>query len=86
MEIKPTIPGLKFVASRLFTSKWFAARFIDILTGLISTDMQVGHFPLESIEISEWIQRVKKLEIGIDASPWQGLRGLYRIAGFLHRI
>jgi hypothetical protein len=56
------------------------------LTGLISTDMQVGHFPLESIEISEWIQRVKKLEIGIDTSPWQGLRGLYRIAGFLHRI
>ena len=86
MEIKPTIPGVKFVAGMVFTSKWFANQFIDVLTGFISAEMDLEHSPLKSIEISEWIQRLKKLELGIDTSSWQGLRGLYQIAEFLRRM
>jgi len=86
LETKTTIPGLKFVVGRVFISKWFAHFFIDLLTGFISTDMDLGRLPLHNIEISEWIRRVEKLELGIDTSPWQGLRGIYRVAGFLHRM
>jgi hypothetical protein len=85
-EIKTTIPGLRFVVSKVFTSKRFATFFIDLLTEFMSTDMDLGRLPLNDIEISEWIRRLEKLELGIDTSPWQGLRGMYRIAAVLHRM
>jgi hypothetical protein len=86
LETKTTIPGLKFVVRKLFTSKPFAAFFINLLTDFMSADMDLGRLPLHSIEISEWILRIEKLELGIDTSPWKGLRGIYRMAEFLHRM
>jgi len=86
MGIKSTIPGVKFVVGKVFTSELFTDHFISFLTGFISTDMDLGGLPLTSVEISEWIQRVKTLEIGIDTSLWQGLRGIYRLAEFVRRM
>lgn len=86
VETKTTIPGVKFVVGKVFTSKWFADFFIDLLAEFMLTDMNLGRLPIHNIEISEWIRRVEKLELGIDISPWQGLRGIYRMAGVLHRM
>ena len=86
MEITTTIPGLKFVAGKVFTSKVFANFFIHLLSEFMSTDMDLGRLPLHNIEISEWIRRLEKLELGIDTSPWQGLRGMYRMAEVLHQL
>lgn len=86
MDTLSTIPGVKFVASKVFTSERWASFFVDFLTELMSADMDMGRLPLPSIEISEWIRRLQKLELGKDIASWRGLLGVYRIAQAFKRI
>ncbi len=53
MQIRTTIPGLRFVVGKVFMSQWFADFFIDMLTAFMSDDVDLGRFPVAEIEISE---------------------------------
>ena len=87
MPIRTTIPGLKFVVGKVFISRWFAEFFIEMLTLLMSEDVNLGRFPMTEIEISEWIKRIERLEIGgIDFSSWKGLHGIYKLAEVLRQL
>lgn len=78
---------MKFVAGKVLTSRRVADFFIDFITFFVSAEMDLGRLPLHDIEISEWIRRLERLELGgLDFSYWKGLRGAYKLAEVLHRL